>query len=70
MLAFGTMSIAAGVITVLKLLTVRTAVDLSAQMLGAAMLDRRHRLTMRGQDLVSIFVSISSPIFSKEISEF
>ncbi len=70
MLALGTMPVAARVITVLEFLTVGTAIDLSAQALGATMLDRPHRLTMRGQEFVSIFVSISSPIFSKEVSEF
>jgi hypothetical protein len=70
MLTLGTMSIATGVITVLKLLTVGTAVDLSAKALGTAMLNSPHHLAMGGQKFVSIFVSISSPIFSKKISEF
>jgi hypothetical protein len=70
MLTLGTMPVAAGVITVLKLLTIWTAIDLSAQTLGAAMFDRPHRLTMRGQEFVSIFGSIGGAIFSKEIGQF
>jgi hypothetical protein len=70
MLTFGTMSVAAGVITVLKLMTGGTAKDLPAQLFGAAMLNSPHCLTMRGQEFVSIFVSIGGTIFSKEVSEF
>jgi hypothetical protein len=70
MLTFGTMSVAAGVITVLKLLTVRTAIHLSAQALGAAMLNGPHGLTMRRQEFVGIFFSVVSAIRSKEVSQF
>jgi hypothetical protein len=70
MLAFGTMAVAAGVITVLKLLTVGTTINLSTQALGAAVLNRPHRLTMRGQEFVSIFSSVVSTILSKEVSQF
>jgi hypothetical protein len=70
MLTFGAMPVAAGVITVLKLLSVGTAIDLSAQTLGAAMLNGPHCLTMRGQEFLSIFFSIGSTIFSKEVSQF
>jgi hypothetical protein len=64
------MPVAAGVIPVLKLLTVWTAIDLSTQALGAAMLNRPHCLTMRGQELVSIFFSVGGAILSKEVSQF
>jgi hypothetical protein len=70
MLTFGAMPISAGVITVLEFLTVGTTIDLSTQALGAAMLDCPHRLAMRGQEFVSIFFSVISSIFSKEVSQF
>jgi len=70
LLTFGTMAVAAGVITVLKLLTVRTAENLSTQALGATMLDRPHGLTMRGEQFVGIFFSVVSAIRLKEISQF
>jgi hypothetical protein len=70
MLAFRAMSVAAGVITILKLLTGGTGKDLSAQTLGATMLDRPHCLTMRRQEFVSIFFSVGGTIFSKEVSQF
>jgi hypothetical protein len=64
------MSVAARVITVLKLLTGGTGKDLPAQLFGAAMLDRPHSLAMRRQEFVRIFFSIVSPIRLKEISQF
>jgi hypothetical protein len=70
MLTFGTMSVAAGVITVLKLQTVGTTIDLSTQTLGAAGHNRPDCLTMGGQEFVSIFVLIGGTILSKEISQF
>jgi hypothetical protein len=57
-------------ITIFKLLTGRAIIDLSAQVRGAAVLNRPHRLTMREQKLISIFLSIGSAVFSKEVSEF
>jgi hypothetical protein len=70
MLTFGTMAVAAGVITVLKLPTVFTTEYLSAQTLGTTMLDRPHGLTMRGQEFICIFFSVVSAIRSKEVSQF
>jgi hypothetical protein len=70
MLAFGTMSVAAGVIAVLKLLAGWTTIDLSPQALGAAVLNGPHGLTMRGQEFVGILFSVVSPIFSKEVGQF
>jgi len=70
MLTFGTMAVAAGVITVLKFLTVGTTIDLSAQALGAARLNRPHGLTVTGQEFVCIFFSVDGAILSKEISQF
>jgi hypothetical protein len=64
MLTFGTMAVAAGVITVLKLLTGGTAIHLSAQALGTTMLNRPHGLTMRGQEFVGIFFSVVCAIRS------
>jgi hypothetical protein len=58
------------VITVLKLLTGGTAINLSAQLRGATMLNRPYGLTMRGEKFVSIFFAVVSAIFSKELSEF
>jgi len=69
MLTFGAMSVAAGVITVLKLLTVWTAIHLSAETLGATMLNRPHRQAMRGQEFVCIFFSVVSAISSQELSQ-
>ena len=48
MLALGAMPIAAGVITVLKLLASRTAIDLSAQCFGTAVLNSPHGLVVAG----------------------
>ncbi len=59
-----------GVITVLELLTVWAAINLPTQTLGATMLDRPHGLAMRGQEFVSIFSSVVSPILSKEVGQF
>jgi hypothetical protein len=70
MLTLGTVTVAAGVITVLKLLTVGTTVYLTAQALGAAMLNRPHRLTMRRQKFVRIFFSVICAVLSKEVSQF
>ena len=70
MLAFGTMAVAAGVITVLKLLTGGTTIHLPAQALGTTMLDRPHSQTMRGEEFVCIFLSIVCAILSKEVSQF
>jgi hypothetical protein len=70
MLTFGTMAVAARVIAILKFMTGGTAKNLPAQALGAAMLDRPHRQTMRGEEFVRIFFSIVSAIRSKEVSQF
>jgi hypothetical protein len=70
MLAFGTMPVATGVITVLKFLTLFTTKYLSAQALSTAGFNSPHCLTMRGQEFVCIFFSIVSPIFSKEVRQF
>jgi hypothetical protein len=70
MLTFGAMAVTAGVITVLKFLTVGTAINLPAQPFGATMLDRPHRLTMRRQEFVRIFFSVVRAILSKEVSQF
>jgi hypothetical protein len=48
-LAFGTMAVTTGVVTVLHLLTIRTTIDLPTQGCGAALLDRPHRFEMGGR---------------------
>ena len=70
MLAFGTVPVAAGVITVLKLAAVRTAIDLSTQAFGTTMFNRPHCLTMRGEQFVGIFFAVVRAIRSQEISQF
>jgi hypothetical protein len=66
-LTLGTMTIAAGMIAVLALLTVITIIDVTAQAFGATVFDGRHRLLMARQHLLSIFGPVGWTVTLEDI---
>jgi len=70
MLAFGTVTIAAGVIGVVRLPAGGTRKDLPAQCFSAAVLDGPHRLTMAGQDFLCVLPTIIRAVPSENICQF
>ena len=70
MLAFGTMAIAAGMVTVLQLLTVRAAIDLPTQGLGAALFNCPHHFEVGGRHPAGVLLAIGRTILAKDICQF
>ena len=70
MLAFGTVTIAAGVITVAGFPTGGTRIDLPAQGSSAAAFNCQHRLTMAWQDTVSVLLTVGCAVLMKDIRQF
>ena len=64
-LAFGTMAVAAGMVTVLHLLTIRAAIDLPAQGWGATLFNRPHGLEVGGGHAAGILLAIGRTIRRK-----
>ena len=69
-LAFGAMAVAAGVITVLQLLTLWTAIDLSTQDRSAAVFNRPHGLEMVARHAAGILLAIGRSITAENIRQF
>jgi hypothetical protein len=69
-LAFGAVTIAAGMVTVLYLAAFGAGLHLPAQGLGAVLLDGAHGLPVTGEKLVSVFRAIGRTVLAKEISQF
>jgi len=70
MLAFGTMPVAAGMVTVTGFATGSTTIDLSSQNFGTATLDGTHGLTVGRQQLVGMFLAVSGAVASKDLRQF
>ena len=69
-LAFGAMAVAARVVTVLYLLTIWAAIDLSAQGCGAALFNRSHGFEVVGGHAAGILLAIGRTILAKDVCQF
>jgi hypothetical protein len=70
LLAFGAMTVAAGVVAVTGFVTSWAVIDLSAQGCGAAVLNRPHGLAVAGQQFGGVLLAISGTILAKDIRQF
>jgi hypothetical protein len=70
MLAFGTMAVAAGMVTVLHLLTIRTAIDLPAQGFGAALLNGPHGFDVAGGYPAGVLLAIGWAKAAEDVRQF
>ena len=69
-LAFGTMAVAAGMVTVLQLLTIRTAIDLPAQGFSATLFNCPHHFEVCGRHPSGVLLAIGRAILAKDICQF
>ena len=69
-LALRAVTIAAGVIYVVRLPAGGTEKDLPAQHFGAAAFNRQHRLTMAWQETVSVLLTIVCAVLTEDIRQF
>ena len=69
-LAFGTMAVAAGMVTVLQLLTVRAAINLSAQCCGATLFNCPHHFEVGGRHLAGVLLAIGRTILAEDVRQF
>jgi len=69
-LAFGAMAIAAGMITVLQLLTVRATIDLPAQGLRTTLFNCPHHFEVGGRHEAGVLLAIGRTILAKDICQF
>jgi hypothetical protein len=70
MLTIGAVTIAAGVIYVVRLPAGGTRKDLPTQHFGAAAFNRQHRLTMAWQETVSVLLTIVCAVLTEDIRQF
>ncbi len=68
-LALGAMPVATRMVAVLHLVALRTGVDLAAQGLGPAVLDRTHGAPMTGEQPVAILLAIRRAILAEDVRQ-
>jgi hypothetical protein len=68
-LAFGTVAVSAGMVTVLQLLTIRAAIDLPAQGRRATLLNRPHRLEVVARHPACVLLAIGGTIAAENIRQ-
>ena len=69
-LTFWTVPIAAGMITILHMLTIRTAGDLPTQGVGATLLNRSHDSEMDGRHVRGILLTIRFSVATENVRQF
>ena len=69
MLAARTVTVVARVIAVTFLATVRTAVDVTTQGLGATRLDGTHGLVMAGRHPLAVLLPIGWPVLAEDLGQ-
>jgi len=68
-LAFGAVAVAAGMVAVADLVALGTGVELSAESLGAAGLNRMHSPAVRREQLVGVLLAIGRAVAAEDVGQ-
>ena len=69
-LAFWTVSVAAGVVAELKLVALRAGVDLPTQSWCAALLDGAHGPSVAGEKTIGVFLAVGRAVLAEDVCQF